>query len=145
MHGELGSGSRTKFRALTVLVVDDFDDNRELFATVLRQEGFVVTTAADGVEALEIAAREAPDVILMDLAMPRMDGFDAIERLRLEEHGRDALIVVISAFTDRASRVRAEEVGADAFLAKPCSPRALLAILEEAFDDDDEPPNAATG
>ena len=140
-----GSGTRTKFRPISVLVVDDHDDNRELFATVLRDEGIVVATAADGVEALEIAARERPDVILLDLAMPRMDGFDTLERLRREEHGREAYIIVISAFADRATRVRVDELGADAFLAKPCLPRLLLDMIDAAFDDSDDPPRAAAG
>jgi two-component system, cell cycle response regulator DivK len=139
-----GSGTRTKFRERTVLVVDDHEDNRELFATLLRGEGFVVTTATDGVEALEVAAREEPDVILMDLAMPRMDGFGAIAALRREEHGRVAFIIVVSAFCDRASRTRAEEAGADAFLQKPCTPSALLDAVNEAFADED-PPRAAAG
>jgi two-component system, cell cycle response regulator DivK len=145
-HGSMtprGSGARTKFQPRTVLVVDDHDDNRELFATVLRGEGLVVITARDGVDGLEVAARERPDVVLMDLAMPIMDGFDAIERLRREEHGRSMLIIVASAFADRASRQRAMEVGADAFLAKPCSPRDLIALVNELTSGD--PPKAAAG
>lgn len=118
---------------MTVLVVDDHEDNRELFSTVLRDAGYFVTTACDGIEALEIAARERPRVILMDLAMPRLDGFDAIARLRLEKHGRAAHVIVVSAFSDRLSRTRAEEVGADGFLAKPCLPRALVAAVNDAF------------
>jgi two-component system, cell cycle response regulator DivK len=114
-----------------VLVVDDHDDNRELFATVLRDAGFVVITARDGAEGVELAARERPNIVLMDLAMPVMDGFDAIERLRSEDHGRGMLIIVASAFADRASRQRAAKVGADAFLAKPCSPRDLIALVNE--------------
>lgn len=128
-----GSGSRTKFRTKRVLIVDDNDDNRELFATVLRDAGIVIENAGDGAGALEIAARDRPDVILMDLAMPVMDGFEAIERLRNDEHGRSAYIIVISAFCDRTSRDRAEAVGADAFLAKPCSPKTLIAAVEAAF------------
>jgi CheY-like chemotaxis protein len=139
-----GSGTRTKFRQKTVLVVDDHEDNRELFATMLRDEGIVVTTASDGVDALDLAAREKPDVILMDLAMPRMDGIEAIAALRREEHGRAAFIIVVSASCDRASRTRAEEAGADAFLQKPCSPRALLDAVNEAFGSI-EPPKAAAG
>lgn len=139
-----GSGTRTKFRGKSILVVDDLEDNRELFATVLRGEGYVVTTAADGVEAIEAAERERPDVILMDLGMPRMDGFDAIARLRMNDHGRAAFIIVVSAFCDRASRARAEQVGADAFVGKPCTPRDLLDAIEQAFTGID-PPRAAAG
>lgn len=140
-----GSGTRTKFREKSVLVVDDLEDNRELFATVLRGEGYVVTTAMDGIEALEAAEREHPDVILMDLGMPRMDGFDAIALLRANDHGRAAFIIVVSAFCDRASRTRAEQVGADAFVEKPCTPRVLLDAIEQAFTGIDDPPRAAAG
>lgn len=130
-----GSGTRTKFELPAVLIVDDLEDNRDLFATVLRDAGFVVTTASDGVDALEIAAVVKPRVVIMDLAMPRMDGFDAIEALRREEHGRDVYIIVVSAFADRASRTRAMELGANAFLKKPLSPAELveqirLAVVE---------------
>jgi CheY-like chemotaxis protein len=139
-----GSGSRTKLIAWTILVVDDFDDNRELFSTILREHGFVVTTATDGLDALAVAAREHPHVILLDLAMPNLDGFDTMERLRLEEHGRAASIVVVSAFNDRLTRTRALELGADAFLAKPCTPAQLLAVVNEAIAKL-ESPRAAAG
>lgn len=147
MHAGKGSGSRTKLTHRTVLVVDDLEDNRELFATVLRNAGIVVETADDGAAALEVAARECPEVILMDLAMPGMDGFEAIERLRRAEHGQTAVIIVISAFCDRASRKRAEEVGADAFLDKPCAPHVLLAAVDAAFAafEAEDSPTAAAG
>jgi CheY-like chemotaxis protein len=116
-----------------VLIVDDLEDNRDLLATVLRDAGFVVTTASDGIEALEVAAIEQPRVVVMDLAMPRMDGYEATQRLRNAEYGRDVHVIVFSAFDDPVSRARAEEVGADAFLAKPCAPRDLVAQIEGAF------------
>lgn len=126
-----------------MLVVDDLEDNRELFAAVLRGEGFIVTTASDGVEALEIAARERPRVILMDLAMPRLDGYDTIERLRREDHGRAAHIIVVSAFIDPIGNVGAREIGADAVLGKPCRPRDLVALVNDAFAAFDVPTAAA--
>lgn len=126
------SGTRTKSRASTVLVVDDLEDNRELFAAVLRDAGFIVSLACDGAEALEIAARERPRVILMDVAMPGLDGFETIERLRLEEHGRAARIIVVSAFDDRVTRSRARDLGVEGFLGKPCAPSDLVARVKEA-------------
>ena len=130
-----GSGTRTKFTGRTVLVVDDHEDNRELFSTILRDAGFVVTTAHDGLAALATAARERPAVIIMDLGMPGMDGFETIARLRCEEHGRAAYILVVSALDDRATRARVAELGADAFQAKPCPPGVLLTRVEQAFTD----------
>lgn len=143
-HHPRSSGARTSSRPFTVLVVDDVEDNRELFAAVLRERGFVVTTANDGLEALDAAARHRPNVVFMDLMMPRMDGLDAIERLRLEDHGRAAFIVVVSALSDLSSRRRAQAVGADAFLSKPCAPRDLVALVERASADL-HPPAAVAG
>lgn len=125
-----------------MLVVDDIDDNLELFATVLCGAGFVVVTARDGAEALEVAAAERPLVVIMDLCMPGMDGFEAIEHLRREEHGRLAHVIVVSAHDDRASRTRAREVGADEFLAKPCAPRVLVERVREAFASSSPSPSA---
>ena len=127
------SGTRTRFGAPVVLVVDDTDDNVELFGAVLRREGFVVVTASDGAEALEVAAVERPSVVVMDLAMPHMDGFEAIRRLRLEPYGAAVHVIVVSAFADAASRARAREVGGDEFLAKPCHPQALVERVRAAL------------
>lgn len=138
------SGTRTKFSARTVLIVDDCEDNRELFATVLRGAGFVVSTANDGVDALEITARERPSVILLDLAMPQMDGFATLEALRREPHGIEAYVIVVSALGDRATRARIEHLGADDFLQKPCTPRELVARVAAAVDAL-EAPRAAAG
>ena len=129
------SGARPKFVRDVVLVVDDTEDARELFATVLRREGFVVVTAADGLEALEVAASERPSVIVLDLAMPRMDGFEALPLLRRELEGADAFVIVVSACTDPRSRARAVDAGCDDFLAKPCSPSTLVASVERAFEE----------
>lgn len=120
--------------APVVLVVDDTDDNLELFCAVLRREGFVAVTARDGEEALEVAEVERPHAVVMDLAMPRMDGFEAIRRLRTQEHGKGIHIVVVSAFQDGASRARAREVGADDYLAKPCAPSVLVERIRIALE-----------
>jgi len=137
------SGSRTKFKSHTVLVVDDCEDNRDLFATVLRAAGFVVSTANDGVDGLAVAARERPDLIILDLAMPKMDGFAVLEVLRQQET-IDAYVIVISALGDRPTRARIEALGADDYLQKPCTPRELVARVAAAFEAMDSP-RAATG
>jgi CheY-like chemotaxis protein len=128
------SGTRTKLVAPVELVVDDVEDNIDLFASVLRREDFVVATARDGIEALAVAEAERPAVVITDLAMPIMDGFELVRRLREEEHGARMHVIVVSAFADPASRRAAAEAGADEYLAKPCTPAALVERVRAALE-----------
>lgn len=116
-----------------MLVVDDNEDNREIYATSLRHAGYEVEVASDGEEALDAAARLRPRVVVMDLGMPGMDGWEAIRRLRAERSTDDAYVIVVSGFADRASRRRATDAGCDEFLAKPCLPRELIARIASAL------------
>lgn len=120
------SGLRSKVAAPVVLVVDDIEDNVDLFASVLRGQNIVVATAYDGASALEVAAAERPLVVVTDLAMPVMDGIELIRRLRETEHGARVHIIVVSAYSDVGSRRAAAEAGADEYLAKPCAPSVLV-------------------
>lgn len=126
------SGTRTKLDAPVVLVVDDVEDNVDLFASVLRDEKMIVVTAHDGVQALAIAAAERPLVVVTDLAMPVMDGFELVRRLRAEEYGARMYIITVSAFSDPATRKAAEAAGADETLAKPCAPAVLVERVRAA-------------
>lgn len=108
-----------------VLIADDDADSRAVAGDALRLAGFEVAEAADGGEALASAARRAPDVILLDLSMPNVDGWEAARRLRQGPCAR----VPIVAFTARAmpgDRERALAAGCDDYLAKPCSPREVV-------------------
>lgn len=128
------SGSRARFSTPVILIADDSEDNRDLFASVLARDGFEIATADDGVDALEVFAAIRPQVIVMDVAMPRMDGIEAVRRVRaLGEDGAHVFIVVVSAFNDRASRAQAMEAGADAYLVKPCSPTNLVAAVRSGL------------
>jgi len=109
-----------------VVIIDDCEDNLELFALVLREAGFIVHTAQDGIEGVRLVEVEQPDAVVVDLAMPHMDGFETIERLRSTPSGESLYVVVASACADRASRERATAVGANFFVAKPCAPTALV-------------------
>jgi two-component system, cell cycle response regulator DivK len=106
-----------------VLVVDDDPDARGIFAGYLRSKGFVVFTAADGRAALEKAKTLGPDIIVMDLAMPRVDGFEAIRRLRESSWTRLVPIIAVSAVP--MSQDSALAAGCDAYLSKPVDPQAL--------------------
>ncbi|MBV8119984.1 MAG: response regulator, partial [Alphaproteobacteria bacterium] len=110
-----------------VLVVDDLHINVKLLEAKLSAEYFDVLTASSGAAALEIAAKELPDVILLDVMMPRMDGFEVCRRLKADPRTADLPVVMVTALSDSANRLRGLEAGADDFLTKPVSDIALFA------------------
>jgi CheY-like chemotaxis protein len=111
---------------LTVLVVDDDEDLRTMVAFVLETEGYAVRTAADGIEGLEQLEAGLPDEILLDMRMPRMDGWEFAKRVRAR-YGRDVPVVVMTA-AEHAEK-RATEVDADDFVAKPFDIDSLLRVV----------------
>lgn len=102
-----------------VLVVDDNEDERELLAEYLTFRGMRVRTASNGKEALSMAFTESPSVVLMDLAMPDTDGFDAMRRLKGDVRTKDVIVVAVSAHVLPAVRSKAFAEGADGFVMKP--------------------------
>ena len=106
-----------------MLVVDDDFDARSIFSFYLRAVGCNVFVASDGRTALDKADELAPDVIVMDLAMPRLDGWEAIRRLRQSSWTREIPIIAVSAVP--LSRETAFEAGCDVYLTKPCEPDVL--------------------
>ncbi|MEV4613322.1 response regulator [Kitasatospora sp. NPDC049258] len=112
-----------------VLVVDDSEVIRQLIRVNLELEGFEVVTAADGAECLEVVRRVAPDVVTLDVMMPRLDGLRTAARLRAAPETRRLPIAIISACTPADLR-RGEAVGVDGYLAKPFDPAELLALVD---------------
>jgi len=110
-----------------VLVVDDYEDARTICAEYLQFRGFRCATVGDGREALAKALELLPDVILMDLALPGLDGWEATRELKRDERTRDIPVIAITAFDSKEIFLRALEAGCIAVLAKPIAPR----ILEE--------------
>lgn len=108
---------------VTILVVDDDPDARTIFSEYLRSKGCVVFTARDGRVAVEKATTLGPDIVVMDLAMPHVDGFEAIRRLRDSSWTRRLPILAISAVP--LTQDLALEAGCDAYLSKPVDPGAL--------------------
>ncbi|HSK78666.1 MAG TPA: response regulator [Thermoanaerobaculia bacterium] len=108
-----------------VLVVDDVAHGREIFAEYLEFRGFRVATAADGQEAMDRAFELRPDVILMDLSLPRVDGWEATRRLKQDERTAAIPIIALTAHALAAAHDKAKEVGCDAVVTKPCLPRDL--------------------
>jgi putative two-component system response regulator len=113
-------------RTPIVLVVDDVAANRELLEGHLDELGYDVRQARDGVEALESVAAEEPDLILLDIDMPRLDGISVCERLKAHPTRRLIPIVILTASSDRGTRLRGIAAGADDFLSKPFDSKELL-------------------
>src|SRR5579859_4197435 len=112
-----------------VLVVDDAADARSLYGEYLEYLGFRVETAENGAEAIRSARREWPAIIIMDLAMPEVDGWQAIQRLKADPLTADIPIVALSAYAFGEEPQRAREAGADLCLSKPCLPSQLARVI----------------
>jgi two-component system cell cycle response regulator DivK len=111
---------------LNILLVEDYDDAREMYKDYLEFSGFSVHTARDGHEALEKARMLMPDLILMDLSMPGLDGWEATRQLKADPATSDLVIVALSAHALAAEGERARQAGCDGFIAKPCLPHDLV-------------------
>ena len=118
-----------------VLVVDDSTVIRDLIAVNLELEGYDVLRAGDGVEALEMIAAERPDVVTVDVVMPRLGGFEMVERLRADPATADIPVVMVTGRASAADRARGEEVGVDAYLTKPFEPAELVDTVARLIRD----------
>ena len=125
------SAGRKPGKTYKVLVVDDFEDNRAMYAEFLRYSGFDVTEASNGAEAIEKATALRPDVVIMDLSLPIVDGWEATRRLKAEPRTRDIPIVALTGHALEGHSQGAREAGCNRFLAKPCLPETLLETLRE--------------
>lgn len=109
-----------------ILVVDDNLQNRMLVEAHLAAAGYAVTLAEDGEQAVEMFTRSMPDVVLLDVVMPKMDGFEACRRMRAARHGAEAAIVFLTALSEMGAHQDAMQAGADDFLTKPINRTELL-------------------
>ena len=112
---------------LTVLIIEDHPDQRDLLAIVLQREGYRVITAANGVEALEKLNQEEVHIALSDIMMPKMDGFELINKIRSNSALRHIYMILITARIQEGDRVRGLDLGADDYITKPFSFSELLA------------------
>jgi len=104
---------------LTVLVVEDYEDTSLAMRLALEDQGYRILEAADGVQAVEVAERERPDIILMDLQLPILDGLAATERIRANPEMSEVVIVAVTAHQEADYRARALAAGCNAFVSKP--------------------------
>ena len=120
------STTDTAARKPLVLVVDDFADNREMYSEYLSFSGYEVIEARNGKEAIDAAQTRLPDIIIMDLSLPVMDGWEATRRLKADDRTRGIPVVALTGHALAGHSKGAREAGCDSFLAKPCLPDQLV-------------------
>lgn len=117
-------------RRQKVLIVDDHLQNLELLEAYLEDmPGIVTCIAKDGVEAMAKVAAEAPELVLLDIMMPRMSGFEVCKQIKSNPKTRDTLVVMVTALNETGDIERATECGADDYLSKPIDRRALVSLV----------------
>ena len=115
----------------TILVVEDQVDNRKILRDLLTNSGFEVIEAVDGLEGLRFAQTHRPDLILMDIQLPGIDGYEATRRIKNDAALKDIPIIVVTSYALSGDENKAFEAGCDAYVAKPYSPRQMLAKVKE--------------
>jgi twitching motility two-component system response regulator PilH len=116
-----------------VLVVDDSPTDRQLVTTLLLREGYVVTTAIDGEDALEKVAAERPPLIVLDIILPKMNGYQVLRQLKATPETRDIKVILVSSKSQESDRFWGLKQGADDYIAKPYPDEALLAAVGKHF------------
>lgn len=124
----------TKADRTRVLLVDDYPDAREMYTEYLEYCGFSVVQAANGMEALQQAAETEPDIILMDLSLPLMDGWEATRRLKADERTANIPVVALTGHALAGISEGARQAGCDAFVTKPCMPEDLVKEIHRVLD-----------
>ena len=124
-----------------VLLVDDYPDAREMYSEYLQFSGFEVVEAANGMEALQSAIDASPDIILMDLSLPVMDGWEATRRLKADERTASIPVVALTGHALAGISEGAKRAGCDAFVTKPCLPEDLVKEIRRILDE----PSSTTG
>lgn len=114
-----------------VLVVDDFEDNRAMYVEYLQFQGFRVAEAVNGLEAVERTHELSPVVIVMDLSLPVMDGWEATRRIKADARTKHIRVIALTGHAEAAHAKKALDAGCDDFVAKPCLPENLLAKIRE--------------
>jgi len=117
-----------------VLIVDDYPDAREMYSEYLQYSGFDVIEAENGMDALSKAAENSPDIILMDLSLPVMDGWEATRRLKADDRTASIPVVALTGHALAGISEGAKRAGCDAFVTKPCLPEDLVREIRKILD-----------
>lgn len=119
---------------IRVLVIEDNEDNLALMRLLLERAQYEVLLSTDGATGLEIARKEQPDILLLDLAMPEMDGWEVAAAMKSDMVTKDIPIIAVTAHALPKDRERAFEAGCDAFIVKPFSVAKLIGEIEQLLD-----------
>ena len=119
-----------------ILVVDDQEDLRDVLRTLLTGSGYAVIEAADGESGVAMAKSERPDLILMDIQMPVLDGYDATRQIRAEPDLTSTPLIAVSSFAMKGDEEKARAAGCDVYVTKPYSPLQLLRIVRDLLGRD---------
>ena len=119
-----------------ILVVEDTEDNRQIIRDLLSSVGYELIEAADGAEAVAMAQAHRPDLILMDIQLPVMDGYEVTRRIRANPELATVPIIAVTSYALSGDETKAREAGCDGYVAKPFSPRHLLAKIREFLPED---------
>jgi two-component system cell cycle response regulator DivK len=114
-----------------ILVVEDQEDNRQILRDLLASTDYEITEAENGLEALAAVAKHRPDLILMDIQLPILDGYEATRRIKADPELRSIPIIAVTSYALSGDEAKAIEAGCDAYVPKPYSPRQLLAKINE--------------
>jgi two-component system, cell cycle response regulator DivK len=114
-----------------ILVVEDHEDNRQILRALLGSAGYDMIEAENGEQAVQQAAAQHPDLILMDIQLPEMDGYEVTRRIKADPALKAIPIIVVTSYALSGDEERAHAAGCDAYVTKPYSPRALLAKIRE--------------
>ena len=120
----------------TVLYVEDNEYNRKIVRQLLSKTSYRLVEAVDGESGVAAAFDQRPDLILMDVQLPKTSGLDATRTLRADERTKDIPIIIITSFAMSGDRERATDAGASGYLAKPYSPRELLALVQQFLPEE---------
>ena len=114
-----------------ILVVEDQEDNRQILRDLLMSADYEMSEAENGQEALDAVAKQRPDLILMDIQLPIMDGYEATRRIKAMPEFNSIPIIVVTSYALSGDEAKTREAGCDGYIAKPFSPRQLLAKVRE--------------
>ena len=127
-------GTKTEIEAVRVLLVEDYPDTREMYDEYLRACGFDVLVGTNGIDALKLALEADPDVIVMDLSLPVMDGWEASRRLKADPRTAGIPVIALSGHALAGVSEGAKKAGCNAFLTKPCDPQDLVAEIRTILE-----------
>ena len=117
--------------AKRILVIEDTEDNRRIVRDLLTSAGYELLEAATGLEGVRMAAEHRPDLILMDIQLPELDGYEATRRIKADPASASIPVIAVTSYALSGDEAKTRAAGCDGYVAKPFSPRALLATIRE--------------